>query len=214
MPPPPLRLARLDAAVRLCCERALPIGSSRRPLISAISRPSSSHHPSLNASISPIPSLAFSTTVHRFKKAVPKAQKSHASANSAHIPDNKAQANRGGTIDPYDFSELDSKIKQQVDWLRDSLQKLRSGGRVSPETIEGLQVELKHGVKEKKTVERVRLGDLATVVPRGGRLMVVLVNEEEVCSCLSMSLFLGDPLQPCPLPRPARKENPMFNNRG
>lgn len=113
-------------------------------------------------------------------------------SSTDHIPDNKAQTNHDREIDPYDFSDLEAKIKHQVDWLRDCLQKLRSGGRLGLETIEGFQVEIKHGLGgeggQGKKVEKVRLGDLATVVPRGGRLIGVMVNEEAVRLSFTPSL--------------------------
>jgi ribosome recycling factor len=193
--PPPLRLTHLQASARLSCERSFAIGLSRGPIVPAFTHPSTHYQP-LHASKA-TSSCSFSTTSPHPRKGASKSKELLPSSNSAHIPDNKAQANRDRAIDPYDFSELEIKIKHQVDWLRESLQKLRSGGRLSPDTIEGLSVELKHGLGEKKSVERVRLGDLATVVPKGGRLMAVLVNEEAVCtqsiydSSLSPSIVSG-----------------------
>lgn len=109
-------------------------------------------HPSSPSSSSPFPTihyLSFSTTRTSLKKgnnSSPKNKKSTpppASSSSAHAPDNKAQANRDRDVDPYDFSELESKITHQIDWLRESLQKLRGGGRLSAEMVEGLLVEVK-----------------------------------------------------------------------
>lgn len=136
---------------------------------------------------------AFSATSYHLKKGAPKAKKNLPTSSTKHIPDNKAQTNRDREVDPYDFSDLEAKIKHQLDWLRETLQKLRSGGRLSPETIEGFQVDIKHGLGgeggQGKKVEKVRLGDLATVVPRGGRVMAVMVNEEAVCLCFITPFF-------------------------
>jgi ribosome recycling factor len=187
--PPPLRFKQVEASAKLFSECKIGAGFSRRPIASANIGLSS--HPQLS-STSFLPShsypscaaASFSTTSCRFKKGAPKAKKTVPTSSAEHIPDNKAQANRDREIDPYNFSDLESKIKHQLDWLRDALQKLRSGGRLSPETIEGFQVEIKHGLGgeggQGKKVEKMRLGDLATVVPRGGRLIAVMVNEEAV----------------------------------
>ena len=59
--------------------------------------------------------------------------------------------------------------------MKDELSKLRPGGRLDPEMIENLRVSLKGSNGPE------RLGDLATVVPKGGRAISVIVAEEEVC---------------------------------
>jgi len=56
---------------------------------------------------------------------------------------------------------------------------LRTGGRFNPELLEGIRVHL---VKEGKESER--LGDLAQILPRGGRKVDVLVGEADVCPSL------------------------------
>ena len=185
-----LRLTRYCMPAKLYWERSVPIGFSTGRFSPAITHLSSPSITSAKISHSHFPPSSscysfFSTTSHHLKKGAPKARKSVSTSNTEHIPDNKAQTNRDREIDPYDFSDLEAKIKHQADWLRESLQKLRTGGRLSAQTIEGLQVEIKHGLGgeegQGKKVEKLRLGDLATVVPRGGRLMGVMVNEEAVC---------------------------------
>lgn len=187
--PRSLRLTRFCTQAKLYCERSVLSGSSRGQFAPAIT--TQLHFPFDISARSPshillLPSSTsfFSTTSHHCKKGAPKAKKPVSTSNTEHIPDNKAQTKRDRDIDPYDFSDLEAKIKHQADWLRESLQKLRTGGRLSAETIEGLQVEIKHGLGgeggQGKKVEKLRLGDLATVVPRGGRLMGVMVNEEIV----------------------------------
>lgn len=81
--------------------------------------------------------------------------------------------------DPFDFSELDARIQESLDWLKAQLGRLRPGGRFNPETIELLRVVLK---KKDGDLEAVRLRELAQVLPRGGLKVVVLVGEEEVSS--------------------------------
>jgi hypothetical protein len=72
-----------------------------------------------------------------------------------------------------------------IERLKEALTKTRSAGRISPETIENLPVQLniKHesGASGKDRKESGRLGDYATVVPKGGRVMQVFVAEESVC---------------------------------
>lgn len=77
--------------------------------------------------------------------------------------------------DPYNFETLDLEIQQALDHLKDDLSKLRSGGRFNPEVIEDLRITLDKG----RSVT-TRLGELAQVVPRGGRLVIVLVGEADV----------------------------------
>jgi hypothetical protein len=184
---PPLRLARLQIAAHRFCESSISLSHSTAPEATAVTRSSRvSYSLSIAKPIFPSQSSAasFSTTSSYLKKGASKARRTTPTSSTDHIPDNKAQRNRDRDIDPFDFSELEANIKHQIDRLRVDLQKLRSGGRLSPETIEGFQVEIKHGLAgeggQGKKVERLRLGDLATVVPRGGRLIAVMLNEEAV----------------------------------
>ncbi|TVY29981.1 Ribosome-recycling factor [Lachnellula hyalina] len=76
--------------------------------------------------------------------------------------------------DPFDFSELNSGIEKALKKLEADLSKLRTGGRFNPEVLDNLRVSLS---KESKKTER--LGDLANVLPNGGRMLMVLVGEKE-----------------------------------
>lgn len=80
----------------------------------------------------------------------------------------------GPSDDPFDFSQLHDGIATAVSRLKDDLSKLRAGGRFSTESIETLRVHLTKGSKE-----TVRLGDLAQVVPKGGRMVTILASEED-----------------------------------
>lgn len=73
------------------------------------------------------------------------------------------------------MSQLHSGIAAAASRLKDELSKLRAGGRFNTALIEGLKVQL-----GKETPDMIRLRDLAQVVPKGGRLVAVLVAEEEV----------------------------------
>jgi ribosome recycling factor len=107
----------------------------------------------------------------------------------APVPDNASEKGRRSEIDPYDYTELESGISKALGRLKEALTKTRSAGRISPETIENLPVQLniKHdpGASGKDHKESGRLGDYATVVPKGGRVMQVFVAEESVRLCTS-----------------------------
>ena len=77
--------------------------------------------------------------------------------------------------DPYDFSTLESSIEKVLEKLKNDLSKLRTGGRFNPEVLENLRVHL---VKDSKASEK--LGDLAQVLPKGGRSLMILVGEKDV----------------------------------
>ncbi len=79
-------------------------------------------------------------------------------------------------VDPFDFSQLEAGIQKAIDKLKDELSKLRAGGRFNPETLEALRVQLVKGSKE-----TVKLGELAQIVPKGGRAVIVMVGEKDVC---------------------------------
>ncbi|KAL4934957.1 hypothetical protein BDV06DRAFT_217773 [Aspergillus oleicola] len=85
---------------------------------------------------------------------------------------NGSQAN-AASEDPLDFSQLDHGIATAVSRLKDELSKLRVGGRLSPESIENLRVRL-----SKEARETVKLGELAQIVPKGGRMVTVLASED------------------------------------
>lgn len=77
--------------------------------------------------------------------------------------------------DPSDLSQLQTGILTAVARLKDDLSKLRAGGRFNTASLEGLKVQL-----SKDSQESVKLRDLAQVVPKGGRMVTILVAEEEV----------------------------------
>ena len=136
----------------------------------------------------------------RFSTVLPYHKKSSASSKSArkspkvessdvdeHIPNNKATKNKDAEIDPYDYSQLESGIADAVARLKDALSKTRDAGRVTPEMVENLPVVLnvKHpdqakpkGKGETAHHERAKIGDIASVVPKGGRMLQVFAAEE------------------------------------
>jgi hypothetical protein len=77
--------------------------------------------------------------------------------------------------DPFDFFQLQSEIADAVVKLKEEMSKLRADGRFNAEAIESLRLSLAKGNKN-----NVRVGDLAQVVPKGGRTLMILVGEENV----------------------------------
>ena len=100
------------------------------------------------------------------------------------VPDNASEKSRRSEVDPYDYSVLESGISKAIERLKEALTKTRSAGRISPETIENLPVEINikrdPGASGRDHKESGRLGDFATVVPKGGRVMQVFVAEDSV----------------------------------
>lgn len=82
--------------------------------------------------------------------------------------------------DPFDLSQLNNGISIAISRLKDDLSKLRAGGRFNTASLESLKVSLSKDVND-----TVRLGDLAQVVPKGGRMVTILAAEEEVGRYLS-----------------------------
>lgn len=133
----------------------------------------------------------FSTSALLGKKSSASAKagrKSHegTAAKNKHeqVPDNAATKDRDGEMDPYDFTELKEGMARAVERLRDALVKTRDAGRITADMVEALPVEV--NVKGKETHggrahhERTTLGQLASVVQKGGRMLQVYCAEEAV----------------------------------
>lgn len=76
-----------------------------------------------------------------------------------------------------DFTQLNEEIANAHGLMKDTLGKLRSGGKFNHELLEAMRVPL-----GKDTKHAVKLGDIAQVVPRSGRQVVVMVGEQDVCN--------------------------------
>jgi ribosome recycling factor len=115
----------------------------------------------------PCPTLlkTFSTSPPFLRKGNKAARKEAAAEQSS-----SAEVN-----DPFDFSSLEDGIKDVHTQLERALQKLRTGGRFNPEILEGVRVHL-----TKDSKKAIRLGELAQVLPKGGRTVMVLVGEADV----------------------------------
>lgn len=148
-------------------------------------------------------------------KSSKKSPKVGSSVVSEHVPDNKATRNRDAEIDPYDYSLLEAGIADAVAHLKDALTKTKDAGRVTPEMLESLQVSLnvKHpdqakpkGKSEPAHHERTRIGDVASVVPKGGRMMQIFAAEEAHLKPIMNALAAsGHSLNP-----EADKNNPLL----
>ena len=130
-----------------------------------------------------------------------------------HIPNNKATANRDAELDPYDYSVLQADIDKAIARLKDALTKTRDAGRVSTSMIEELPVEL--NVKGSQTQggsahkERTRIGDIASVVPKGGRSMQVFVSEEGHLKPITAAIQ-ASPYSLTPQPAGPNDNNPLL----
>jgi ribosome recycling factor len=118
---------------------------------------------------------SFSISTQLQKKAG-KANKAHARTDSS--PPVSSPGPLTPTDEAYDVSGLEAQILQALEKLTHDLSQLRSGGKMNPDIVESLKVQLGTAGQGK---ESVRLGDIAQVVPRG-RVLNVICGEEAVCS--------------------------------
>lgn len=106
--------------------------------------------------------------------------------------------------DPEDFSALQAGIAKANDKLAADLAKLRTGGRFNPEILENVRVHLD---KNSKTTHRV--AELAQVIPKGGRNVMLLVGEKDhikpIVSAIQNAKELN--LQPVPDPHNSNQLN-------
>ncbi|EEH46661.1 uncharacterized protein PADG_02759 [Paracoccidioides brasiliensis Pb18] len=128
---------------------------------------------------------SFSTTSHLSKK------KDKGNKSSSRDADSGALSGGAETLDsddPFGFTQLDNDIAEAVRKLKDDISKLRAGGRVNPETIESLRVAVTKG-DGKGSKETVRLGELVQVIPKGGRMLTLLVGEDEYVKPITSALL-------------------------
>ncbi|KAK5940697.1 ribosome-recycling factor [Knufia obscura] len=204
----------------LSIERAASSGLRSRTVCSSCRRQLQLKQSSaITTSSPPTRSLSSSPTLHKKSSASSKSSRKSPKVGSAdvneHIPDKKATRNRDDEIDPYDHSELEGSIAQAVARLKDALTKTRDAGRVTPDMLEALPVELniKHpdqskpkGKGETAHHERAKLGDIASVVPKGGRMLQVFAAEEGHVKPLTASIMASD----YSLTPEVDKNNPML----
>ncbi|KAK7743322.1 ribosome-recycling factor [Diatrype stigma] len=75
--------------------------------------------------------------------------------------------------EPSDFTDVQSRLAQHDEHFKETLKKLRSGGRFNPDVLGSLRVAVASGGGE----ETYPLRELAQVVPRGGRAVSILAHE-------------------------------------
>lgn len=110
--------------------------------------------------------FAYSPTLYKKKD---KAKKGSLSTSE------REESSSSSFEDPFDLSPLHDGISSAIVRLKDDLSKLRAGGRFNTVVLESLRVHL-----GKDSRDSVKLGDLAQVVPKGGRMVTLLAAEEDV----------------------------------
>lgn len=101
------------------------------------------------------------------------------------------------------MSELEASILKAIEKLTHDLAQLRSGGRLNPDLVESLKVQLGTAGQGKETV---RLGDIAQVVPRG-RVLNVICGDDAVGDTTTHdrnTLTAHSTSSPSPPPSPPR----------
>ncbi|KAL4912192.1 ribosome recycling factor-domain-containing protein [Aspergillus aurantiobrunneus] len=119
----------------------------------------------------------FSSSIYLYKSK----KRDSARQTSAEVKPSHANA---APDDLLDLAQLEYGIATAVSRLKDELSKLRLGGRLSPETIESLRVQPSRGAKE-----TAKLGELAQVIPKGGRMVTVLVSEDGYVKPVSSAIL-------------------------
>ncbi|KAH8701148.1 ribosome recycling factor-domain-containing protein [Talaromyces proteolyticus] len=89
--------------------------------------------------------------------------------------------------DPFDLTQLHNGISDAIARLKEDLHKLRSGGRFNPEVLENLRVSL-----SKNSNETIKLGELAQVVPKGGRSVAIIVGEEDLIKPVNSAIIASN----------------------
>lgn len=124
----------------------------------------------------------------RTQRAIPLNRREFANSPALYKKKDKAKKASGSTSepeetssapseDPFDLSQLHNGISTAIARLKDDLSKLRAGGRFNTTVLESLRVQL-----SKDSKDSVKLGDLAQLVPKGGRMVTLLAAEEDVSS--------------------------------
>lgn len=122
--------------------------------------------------------LAVPSGRHAFSSSPPLYKKKDKSKKGTPAAESEVTKSSNGvkaSDDPFALSQLQDDIAAAVFRLKDDLSKLRAGGRLNTEAIESLRVQLSKGGKD-----TVKLGELAQVVPKGGRMVTILAAEEDV----------------------------------
>ncbi|KAH7093055.1 ribosome recycling factor-domain-containing protein [Paraphoma chrysanthemicola] len=183
------RTAISSAALRLRCKNSL--SPSTRPLELPLANLTRSRTTAAQCALQATRSFSLSSPLH---KKAGKANKSHARTDSSPPVTNPGQPTP--TDEAYDVSGLEAQILQAIEKLSHDLSQLRGGGKLNPEIVESLKVQLGTAGHGKETV---KLGDIAQVVPRG-RMLNVICGEEahikHITSAIAASEHSLTPLAP------------------
>ncbi|KAK2749810.1 hypothetical protein FQN55_003046 [Onygenales sp. PD_40] len=158
---------------------ALRSRSALRPLSSRIITPAAARPTFQPNTLTPLRPFSTSPTLSKKKDKYAKESKKDSKSSSP----SGSSSSSAEPDDPFDFSQLQTGISDAVARLKDDISKLRAGGRFNPEAIESLRIPLKKGAKE-----TAKLGELAQVIPKGGRMVTVLVGEEEYLKPISSAI--------------------------
>ena len=105
--------------------------------------------------------------------------------------------------DASDFTMLHEGITKSLTKLDDDLSKLRTGGRFNPELLESVRVSL-----DKESKETFKISELAQVLPKGGRSLMILVGEHDHVKHIISGIQMSDiNLQPVQDPHNANQLN-------
>lgn len=161
---------------KVSCQRLLPWCSLPQINTSTLNPLHRPQHPS------------FSTSVFTLKKKSRQVE----TAQDSTADDAPIRPSHSNSTDPLSITTLETKISETTEWLKEKLGELRAGGRFNPKLLEDLRVTIarelgkekaesgKRGAKHDARATTERLGDLAQVVPKGGRALTVMVAEEDV----------------------------------
>ncbi|PGH33652.1 ribosome recycling factor [[Emmonsia] crescens] len=186
--------------------RALTIPLSRRSSTITTARkstvPTSFYNNSLTVfrTATPNPRLQSFSTTSNLSKKKDKGNKASSRDSDSGSDSGAADAEGLDANDPFGFTQLENDIAGAVQRLKDDISKLRAGGRFNPEAIESLRVAVTKG-DGKGSKETVKLGELAQVIPKGGRMLTILVGEEEYIKPITSALLSSNlSLNPQPDP--------------
>lgn len=129
----------------------------------------------------------FVSTPNLWKKGSNKTSKVSNKKGASKEDDEALDQERPAERDPNDFSKLEAGITKALERLKNNLSKLHTGGRFNPDILANVRVHLEKGSKTS-----IRLGDLAQVLPKGGRSVIVLVSEKDVSAdqCIKVESLL------------------------
>ncbi|KAI2602251.1 ribosome recycling factor [Hypoxylon sp. NC1633] len=77
--------------------------------------------------------------------------------------------------EPLDFADVTSRLRHYDERFREALRRLRTGGRFNPDVVGGVRV-----TPDRKNAPETTypLREIAQIVPRGGRIISLIVHEE------------------------------------